>query len=380
MKILIDMSFVSPKTINYSIPILVMRLLKGIPTIERGNFKLLFDKGCAEMLHGMFPDYDYCTVKVYNNRKLYYDPRLILCPFNLKRSIEKSGCDVVFFPCDGNRYALFKSNIKEIVLINDLKWLKHDMLSEKKGFKGLLDRMYSGVRAYKRTIKRASIITTNSEYTKNDLLRFFPETDARKVYVTYLPIPIIENSCKPSGIADDESFILNVNSLLKFKNPITLIKAFSRISNQYKGNLVLVGKSTAYWDNVLVPYIEHKGLINRIVHLQNLKEEELRYLYEHADLFVTPSLHEGFGLTPVEAAIYGCPVLCSKCESLPEVTMGLVHYYTPTLDDNILANEMIKILKAPPPLSSLNNISDVFKKQYSIYKYANHLLKLFNSL
>ena len=370
------MTFIAPKTMNNSIPIAVFRLLGGVPIEKRCNYKLLFDTGCARMLNEMFPDYDYITVNVYNNRKIYYDPRLFLVPFTLRRAINRSGCDMVFFPCDGNRYALFKFKIPTVVEINDLKWLKEDLKGEGNIANKVL-RFFYGKKGYERTIKRASLITTISEYTKKDLLKFYPDTNSCKIHVIYLSVPKISETSRPTGVNGNEDYILNVNSILAFKNPLTLIKAFSRISGKYRGKLFFVGRETEYWKNELIPYIEKEGLGDRVVRLQNLKEPELRYLYEHARLFVTPSLHEGFGFTPIEAAIYGCPVISSKCESLPEVTMGLVNYYEPATDASALADVMLKVLEAPPAKEELKSLSETFSHCYSSQNHAKELEKLF---
>lgn len=382
MKILIDMTFISPKSINQSLPIAVMRMLKGVPTEERSKLKLLFDTGCAKWLHRLFPDYEYMTVNVRNIRMLYYDPRKFLVPFAFRRAINNSGCDAVFFTTDGSRYARFKLKIPSVVEINDMKWLKEDTQLKKCSLKSFALKLLSGsnYKRYKNTIERASLITTISQYTKEDLLRFFPNTPSDKVHVIYLSVPEIDGSEKPEGLKEGEKYILNVNTIAEFKNPITLIKAFVLIAKEYKGKLVLVGRTTDYWNNVLAPYIRNEGIEERVIHLQNLKEMELRYLYEHADLFVTPSLHEGFGFTPVEAAIYGSPVLCSRCESLPEATMEKVKYYEPAIDEHALAKAMREILNNPPSKEERISLSNLFLERYKARNHAMNLIKLFELL
>lgn len=374
------MTFVSPKSMNLSLPIAVMRMLGGVPKEDRSKLKLLFDTGCAEMLHNMFPDYEYITVNVHNIRKYYYDPRLLIVPYTMKRAINNSGCDAVFFTTDGSNYVKHKLKVPSIVEINDLKWLKEDTKNGEMSLKSFALRMLRGdnYKRYKNTIERASLITTISQYTKDDLLRFFPETPKDKVHVIYLSVPEIKTSKKPEGIEEGEKFILNVNTIQPFKNPLTLLKAFALLKNQYEGKLVLVGRTSDYWTNVLVPFIMENHLGNRVIHLQNLDETELRYLYENADLFVTPSLREGFGFTPVEAAIYGSPVVSSCSESLPEATMGMVKYYEPATDENALKKAMAEVLAAPPSDSKRREISKTFLERYTARNHANNLLKLFS--
>jgi glycosyltransferase involved in cell wall biosynthesis len=52
-------------------------------------------------------------------------------------------------------------------------------------------------------------------------------------------------------------------------------------------------------------------------------------LYEHASAFIYPSLYEGFGIPPLEAMSYGCPVVCSKTSSIPEVVGDAGEYFDP---------------------------------------------------
>ena len=130
-------------------------------------------------------------------------------------------------------------------------------------------------------------------------------------------------------------FLLCINSLTKHKNLITLVKAFHkliknpRISESLK--LVIAG---AKWNgaNEITDYIADNRLQERIVVTGFLTDGQLQYLYHHAKIFVTPSLYEGFGMTPIEAMAAGCPVISSKETSLYEVTMGRAAYYEPAKD------------------------------------------------
>ncbi|NCY21133.1 glycosyltransferase family 1 protein [bacterium] len=66
-------------------------------------------------------------------------------------------------------------------------------------------------------------------------------------------------------------------------------------------------------------------------------DEELKEAYLAATLLVYPSLYEGFGLPPLEAMACGCPVVCSRTGSLPEVCGGAVEYFDPTSEDEMAA-------------------------------------------
>lgn len=375
--ILIDLSFVSKETITTSIPIVIFRLLSGIKESDRSKIKLLFDSANSEFLHSLLSDYDYLTINMYHNRKHGFDLRLFSIPFQYKRIVDGSGCSAVFCPSDGNVYSVFKLKTPEIVEINDLKRLKKDF----GGYdisSGLWHKLTFLInkQSYSRIVKRAKLIFTISEYTKKDLLAFFPSLEENKISILYPSIAMSQTSERPSSFFLEKDYILDVNTITPSKNTLTLIKAYNSLPERDDYYLVLVGRATSYWDNTIVPYLEKHRLEDKVILLQNLSDAEIRYLYDNACLFVTPSLHEGFGFTPLEAAICEAPVISSRCESLPEVTMGLVHYYEPAEDDNALANVMHSVLNNRPEKKDLKSIAARYRDAYSPFAQAERFMDM----
>ena len=122
--------------------------------------------------------------------------------------------------------------------------------------------------------------------------------------------------------------------------------------------------------------MNNNGFKERIIRLEGVSDSELRYLYEHATLFVTPSTHEGFGYTPIEAAMCECPVVSSKCEALPETTRGLLNYYEPACDEQALANKIIEVLHSKPAASKLKKIAEEYRFAYSPELQYNHIFNM----
>ena len=91
----------------------------------------------------------------------------------------------------------------------------------------------------------------------------------------------------------------------------------------------------------------------------------MRYLYSHADLFVSPSLKEGFGWTPIEAAILKTPVLVSDIVVLKEVTCGKIPTFDPHSPDD-LAEHSQEILDNPPGERERTELADFFLDKYSL--------------
>jgi len=119
-----------------------------------------------------------------------------------------------------------------------------------------------------------------------------------------------------------ERFILNVATLEPRKNQERLVRAFARLHQQYPGlrpvKLVLVGGRGWRYEAIFAA-VEELGLQQEVIFPGFVPHDELPAWYASADLFVYPSLYEGFGLPPLEAMACGTPVIVSNTASLPEV-------------------------------------------------------------
>lgn len=381
MKILVDMTFVTEENLYLSLPRVAMRFLYGISTTDRKNYCLLFEEASANGMRRLLPDFEYKTVNLYRERTSRADLRYFLLPFNYKKAVNNSGCDVLYIPGEGWFATILQFKIPTIVTIHDIKQYKKDF-EKSNAQRGFINKTSAYVKKvfFKKNLLKADRIITISEFTRQDIISFFPQVSVNQIQTIHNSVTSIESSNKPEGLKDGVEYMLNVNTLHQFKNPMTLIKAFEKIMNNIDCDLVLVGRKTEYWDETIKPYITEHHLEDRILRLENLEDSELRYLYEHTKLFVTPSLHEGFGFTPVEAAIYGAPVISSKSESLPEATMGLVKYYEPATDENALAEAMMDILRNPPSPQDLKQISDTYKEEYSPRHQVEQTEKVFKKV
>ena len=212
--------------------------------------------------------------------------------------------------------------------------------------------------------------------TEQDILANYPQISENKIHVIYNSVVLANFSICPNSQIPSK-YILYVNTLHPYKNPLTLLKAFCKIRNQVKESLLFVGKETSHWNDVLLPFIKQEGIQDRVHRIENISNEELRWVYEHASLFVTSSLCEGFGYTPIEAAMCKCPVICSIQEALPDSTQGLLHYYQPAMDSDALAEEIIDVLlKNRPTIESLQYIAKVYSDYYSLEKQKGLIVNL----
>jgi len=143
------------------------------------------------------------------------------------------------------------------------------------------------------------------------------------------------------GIKDP--FILYVGTLEPRKNIPTLIHAFAKVKKDgFPQKLLLIGGKGWKYEEIFSA-INELSLTDQILIPGYVPDEDLVYFYNVADLFVYPSLYEGFGLPPLEAMACGTPVITSNKSSLPEV-VGDAALLVDPLDVRALAGAIERVL------------------------------------
>jgi glycosyltransferase involved in cell wall biosynthesis len=226
-------------------------------------------------------------------------------------------------------------------------------------------------------IHHSRYLIVASRFVKEQITKFYPQVYARKIMVIHNPIAVQTTDVIERQI--DGPYVLSVNSFRDHKNLITLIKAFELISEQVDHSLVLVGKPQDYSRDLILQYIAERK-IQRIVFSGYVSDAERNNLYRNAALFVSPSLHEGFGMTPVEAALFEIPVLTTRETSIPEVTRDLLYYYEPATDEHRLAARMLEILLSPREQEKLVKAKRVLSEEYDIRKIATQYCEFFRGV
>jgi glycosyltransferase involved in cell wall biosynthesis len=178
------------------------------------------------------------------------------------------------------------------------------------------------------SINKADRIIAVSHTVKNDILRKFPAC-ASKIEVIYHGIddifretPSVEKLTEVRKKYElPEKYILFVGNIEPKKNIARLIEAFRNLVQQSSipHSLVIAGQfAWKYGDIMQVKKQNDK----RIIFPGYIQQSDLAAVYTLADLFVFPSLYEGFGLPPLEAMACGLPVIASNVGALPETTGG----------------------------------------------------------
>lgn len=188
----------------------------------------------------------------------------------------------------------------------------------------------------KYAVSRADHILCISHNTKQDLIRFYnvPEDMVTVAYLGFLSSSssVITRTqpmyCKP--------FLLYVGVRSGYKNFSTLLQAFAA-STDLNSEYLLVAFGGGKFTQQELAYINHLGLDSSQVIHSSGSDESLSLHYSQASIFIYPSIYEGFGIPPLEAMSFGCPVACSLTSSLPEVVGSAAELFDPFSHSSIQA-------------------------------------------
>lgn len=182
-------------------------------------------------------------------------------------------------------------------------------------------------------ISNSDGLTCVSKCTLNALQSHFPRTKNQKSQVIYNVVEFADTKSQvPKQLGNDFSspFLLTVAQHRKNKNLDLLIQSYDTLHRSGSlpplTQLLLVGSSGPETAN-LTQMIKKLNLEKQVLFLSGLEDEELRWLYEHASLFVIPSSTEGFCLPLVEALTLSCPAVCSDIPIFREVGASQCRYF-----------------------------------------------------
>ena len=189
---------------------------------------------------------------------------------------------------------------------------------------------------------KAKHIFATSEFTKKDLHQTL-KISFEKITVTYqAPFQKDVNGEIGEGAQNKynitKPYVLYVGAAYPHKNLQRLMDAWKLFEQKYGSNyqLVLSGKEN-YFYTELKKYQQKNASTSQIIFTGFVSDEELSALYQHASLYVFPSLYEGFGLPPLEAMVHSVPVISSNRSCLPEVLQNAASYFDPEKIEEIVA-------------------------------------------
>jgi len=271
--------------------------------------------------HDSFERFDRVNIPVRAQSR----PRRILAEqLSLPKAAKRHSVDLLFSP--GYTMPL-RAPMPQVVSILDVQFR-----SVPEGFSPI-SRLAQGF-FVGQAARRANAILTLSEFSSDEIQRHFG-VDSAKIFVSHLaPAPEFFDA-QPSRA--DPPFLLTAANTYRHKNIQTLVRAFDALSREIPHRLVIAGQPR---DGEPPPH-------PRAVRFNHVSQAELSGLMHACDLFILPSLYEGFGLPVIEAMAAGARTLVSRAASIPEVGGEAVTYVDEPTDVAAWVEAVRRLLDEP---------------------------------
>jgi glycosyltransferase involved in cell wall biosynthesis len=187
--------------------------------------------------------------------------------------------------------------------------------------------------AKRAAVARADRVICISESTRSDLISLFG-TAPEKIKMIHLGFSFSARSERVHTLALPKPFFLYVGQRTGYKNFIKLLSAYAG-SRSLRTDFDLICFGGGPFSAEERRVMSTAGLDSGNVRQLHGDDSLLCDLYRRATAFVYPSLYEGFGIPPLEAMSMGCPVLCSRTSSIPEVVGDAGLYFNPDSVDEM---------------------------------------------
>jgi len=226
-------------------------------------------------------------------------------------------------------------------------------------------------------VHRADHVICISENTRQDLVNLLgvPKEKTSVVYLGYsLSCPV--DSIKHSN--HEKPFILYVGNRGGYKNFDLLLRAFasSRLLRKDFSIICFGSDKASPRETNLAATL---NLQADCVKYMSGNDEILAGLYASAKAFIYPSLYEGFGIPPLEAMAFGCPVVCSNTSSIPEVVGDAAQLFDPESESDLRA-AMEKVVFSSEFAARLAAMGLERIKMFSWEKCANDTLSVYKKI
>ena len=269
----------------------------------------------------------------------------------------------------------FLSNRPLITTIHDLN---HVVLGENYS---IFHRLYYSF-FLARKIRSAKSVITVSKFSREEIVRFFgiPKSQVCVIHNG------IDTAFRPMTSADSQvlkhfkdrlelpdNYILSIGNRKPHKNICRMVEAYCRAPIEEP--LVLLTD----FDPRILEIAQRYNKKHKIYFLRFVSNEVLPYVYAMARVFVYPSLYEGFGFPPLEAAACGIPVVVSDRTSLPEVMADCAVYVNPEDLDDIARGIQLALKNSPEKQGRVVGGLELVKR-YSWKKMAEETLMIYGSV
>lgn len=348
--------------------------------------KIIFD--CERMKYPHTGLYHFChhlgnalkeEIQKENGEICFYVPETAKEDFGLNASviIQKSihkfwhpstaGFQIWHSTFQGTNYFPTSKKIKKVLTVHDLNFLYNEKKSVQKKEREL--------KKLQQKLDQADAIVAISNFVLNDM----------KAHLTFnhKKSSVIYNGCNFSDISKSQAplitptrpYLYTIGTITEKKN----FHVLPALLKSFDGALIISGitQSNDYKQKIIDEAKKH-GVQDRVLFTGSVSEEEKMWYMENCELFVFPSLAEGFGLPVVEAMYLGTPVLLSRHTSLPEIGGDVASYF-----DSFEPEEMGSTLKKVfSQRSSAEKTAEKLISQAKLFSWqqaANSYIHLYNS-
>jgi len=332
--------------------------LKGLYTalVNDERFEIHLGAHNTEHLKNIFTDLRFKFVSLQSTSKY---KRLVS---EIPKLIEKEGFDFAHF-----QYItpLFKK-CRYINTIHDLLFLD---FPDYFPFSYRFSKKY----LFRFSALRSDVICTVSDYSMNALIKHF-KIPAHKITITPNAVSVYEGAFTDVktkyGISN---YLLFVSRFEPRKNHYLMLKSYVDLRlYEQDYHLVFVGRlkdlKTKEYDSYYNSLPE--SVKNKVLYIENISDEELSSFYKYASLFVYPSVAEGFGIPPLEAAVQKCKVLCSNQTAMADFTFFSNYLFDPR-NKGELEKKIIKTLN--DSAYPAEEIKQAVIEKYNWDRIARHL-------
>ncbi|PCJ83420.1 MAG: mannosyltransferase [Flavobacteriales bacterium] len=353
-----------------------------------------YSRGLIEMLLKYHPENQYFlyTTKSVNNSQIEflknYSNHIVKTPsglvekqmksawrtFWLTKQLEKDRVDLFHGLSHEIPVGIQKTNIKSVVTIHDLIFMRFP-----ENYPAIDRKIY--LEKIKHACKNANRIISISQQTKREIVDFI-NIDEQKIDVVYqcCDVQFKRNASeeekqsvqKKYGLTED--YILYVGTVEKRKNLLHIVKAISLLKNK-SAKLVVVGRHTAYV-KMVKEEINKLQLAERVQFIENADFADLPAIYQLANIFVYPSIFEGFGIPILEALHSEIPVITSKGGCFPEAGGANSIYINPENPEEI-AKAIDRVMENSDLKKIMIEKGLEHARQFSEEKIASEITKVY---
>ncbi len=294
--------------------------------------------------------------------------------FSISTQIKKDKVDLYHGLSGEIPIGLNKSHVKTVVTIHDLIFMRYPNLYS------FFDRKIHYYK-FKYAANKADLVIAISEQTKKDIITYL-NINPNKIKVIYQGCaPIFKEEISAEFIEFTRNkyllptnFILNVGTIEKRKNVLSVIKAIKEIDTQ----LVIIGKKTAYF-NEINTFISENKLQNKVIFLENVELKELASIYRMASVFIYPSVFEGFGIPIIEALYSKTPVITSKGGCFSEAG-GENSIYIEALNTEEIKVKLEEVLANPEKREAMKQKGHEFVQKFNDENIATEWIETYHEV